>query len=295
MVLDLIVEKVASLDDHGFSFLCLQPMEGVSLTLRRAHRVEVGELSTLVVDASHVRIDATHPPAPLMTPIWEALNRPNLMVEPIVVRNRLIGVLGVGNRLPQFQWSHDWIDLIAVFVKQTTIALKNDLLLRKTRALSIRDELTGVYNEAYVRQRLAEELKRALRYQRPCALAMFAIRDLAAVRQDRGDAEAERVLKQVARLLQDSVTDIDRVGRFAGDELVVVLPERSKRQATALVEEIQRQIVLAVTAASHAAPRIEVVGSVAENPLDGVTAEALIQKATASLQDLTLHTSGSGA
>lgn len=285
MILDLIVEKLAMLDTHSFSFLCLQPIDDCPMTLRRAYGIDGGQLKSLAFDSARILIDAKNPPTPLMAVMWESLSRPNLLLQPVLVRGRLLGVLGVGNRHHEYSWSSEFIDLLAVFGKQTSIAIENELLLRKAKALSIHDELTGAYNEPYVRQRLAEELRRAAVYQRPCALAMFSVLGLAGYRQRHGEPEAERALKRVARLVQDSVTEIDRVGRFNGNELVVILPERNKRQALGIAEEIRQRAVPLFSGAEDPRDRLCLVSGIAENPLDGVTAEALIAAASAMMHN----------
>jgi diguanylate cyclase (GGDEF)-like protein len=142
--------------------------------------------------------------------------------------------------------------------------------------------LTGLYNETYIRQRLDEEIKRAIVYQRPCALALFIVEGLNQMKNRRGPQEAEQALKKVARVIQESVTEIDRVGRLNGDRFAVVLPERNKRQAMELFEEIRRRVEFVFAQLSDPADRLSVYGSVAENPLDGVTAEDLLSKSAAS-------------
>jgi diguanylate cyclase (GGDEF)-like protein len=175
------------------------------------------------------------------------------------------------------------IDLTSVFVKQGAIALENELLLRKNKALSTRDEVTGLYNETYIRQRLDEEIRRAIAYQRPCALLAFTIDGFDAYRQRQEPAESDRALKKVGRVIQDAVTEIDRVGRFASNEFVVVLPERNKRQAIDVAEEIRRRVEFAFSSSVDNEERLTVSGSVAENPLDGVTAEDLLMKSRAAI------------
>ena len=282
-VLDLIVTRLGTVEDHGFSFLCLQPHDGIQAALRRAHQIDVKRITQSVAVTSSVIIDAEHPPTDTDRALWEALGRPNLVIQPVLVRQRILGLLAVGNHEPHYTFSPEMIDLTSVFVKQGAIALENELLLRKNKALSTRDEVTGLYNETYIRQRLDEEIRRAIAYQRPCALLAFTIDGFDAYRQRQEPAESDRALKKVGRVIQDAVTEIDRVGRFASNEFVVVLPERNKRQAIDVAEEIRRRVEFAFSSSVDNEERLTVSGSVAENPLDGVTAEDLLMKSRAAI------------
>jgi diguanylate cyclase (GGDEF)-like protein len=206
------------------------------------------------------------------------------------MRAHRIGALGMGNRRASYTWMTEWVDLVKVFAKQTSIAIENEVLLRKAKTLAIRDELTGVYNERYIKRRLEEEIKRAIMYQRPCGLLMFRPTGLVAYRQQFGEPEAERFLKKVARFIQESVTEIDRVGRFAGNEIVVVLPERNKRQAMEISEELGRRMVTTFEEFMNGTTPLKLEVGIAENPLDGITGDDLVEKASVSL-----HPVGVGA
>ena len=284
VVLDLVVEKLALLENRGFSFLCLQPLEDLPVTLRRGNGIDVDTLRSTIFDSVSTFIDAAHPASDTMRPTWEQLGRPNLLVQAVSVRQHVIGVLGVGNFDPDSQWSPEMVDLIAIFAKHASLAIENELLLRKTKALSIHDELTGAYSEPYMRERLVEEIKRAVLYQRPCAFAMFRIHDLGEFRQRHGDSEAERALKHITRAIRESVSEVDRVGRFTGNAIAIVLPECNKRQATDAVNRICAQVKTIFVDSQDARDRLTLIGSIAENPVDGSTAEDLILKASAGIQ-----------
>jgi len=285
-VLDLIVERLGSSEGpHAFSALCLQPHEVLRVTLRRAHQLDTKRLAQVVFDASSVRIDADHPPTEASKVLWEALGRPNLVMQPVMLRSHVIGVLAIGNHRPSHVFTPELIELVSVFAKQTSIALENELLLSKNRALAIKDELTGQYNETYMRGRLEEEIKRAIACQRPCAIALFTIDGFEGFQRQHEAFEVEQALKNVAKVIQETITDIDRVGRFNTQEFVVVLPERNKRQAIDVADEIRRRIAFAFASSEDPAEQLTVSGSVAENPIDGMTAEELLSKARAAIHE----------
>jgi diguanylate cyclase (GGDEF)-like protein len=98
-------------------------------------------------------------------------------------------------------------------------------------------------------------------------------------RQEFGTLQAEAILKRVSIIIRDSVTEIDRVGRTGGNEFAIVLPEKNKRKAQDLAEDIRKKIEFTFMEERDASKRLTISGGVSENPLDGITAEELVNKA----------------
>src|SRR3989338_8062441 len=113
-----------------------------------------------------------------------------------------------------------------------TIAIENDLLMKKTEELTITDDLTDLYNKAYIMSRLEEEIKRAIFYQRPCSFIIFNIDNFKAFREANGELVGEEVIKKVAKFIKDNADPIGKVARIGGDEFAMLLPEKNKRGAT---------------------------------------------------------------
>jgi len=191
---------------------------------------------------------------------------------------RVMAILGIGNTRESFTYSKEDLELLDIFAKQISIALENNLLMHRVETLEIKDTLTGLYNEGFIRNRLQEEIKRAIAYQRPCSLVMFNIDNFQKYLQEFGTLQAEAILKRVSTIVRDSVSEIDRVGRTGGNEFAVVLPEKNKRKAQDLAEDIRKKIAYTFMEEHDPTRRLTISGGVSENPLDGITAEELIIK-----------------
>ena len=139
--------------------------------------------------------------------------------------------------------------------------------------------MTGLYNQVFITSRLEEEIKRAKIYQRPCAFIIFDIDNFKTYREKFGLINAESAIKKIAVLIRDMVTEIDRVGRTNADEFSIILPENNKRQAQEIAEEIRKKIEAIYNQEVDLAQRITLSAGVSENPLDGVDAAQLIEKA----------------
>lgn len=200
----------------------------------------------------------------------------NSLAIPIHIRGKVIAILGVGNTKEAFQYKKEDTELVDVFAKQVAIAVENDMLMHKVDKLEIKDSLTGSYNEAFIRNRLQEEIKRAITYQRPCAFILLDIDNFKRFIEHSGSLQSETALKKIAVLIKDSVAEIDRVGRTGDDEFAVILPERNKRQGQEIAEDIRKKIEFAFSEEKDINRRITVSGGVSENPLDGISAQELM-------------------
>lgn len=203
---------------------------------------------------------------------------------PIHLKDRLIGILGIGNKSETILYRKGDRELLELFTKQIAIAVENDILTQRIRELEIKDALTGLYNEVFIRNCLEEEIKRAIIHRRPCAFMLLNIDNFQQFHEKFGLLQAEGALKKIASLIiQDSFTEVDRVARVGDNEFAVVLPERNKRQAKEIAEGARKKIEFAFSKEGDVFRRLTVSGGVSENPLDGVNAKELITKAKEAL------------
>jgi diguanylate cyclase (GGDEF)-like protein len=216
--------------------------------------------------------------------IREKLKLHNSLLLPIYLRGRVIALLGIGNTREDFLYSKEDVELLDIFAKQVAIATENDILAHSVKKLEVKDSLTGLYNDSFMRNRLQEEIKRAVVYQRPCAFILFDIDNFKQYVQAYGSLKTEGVIKRIASLARDSVTEIDRVGRVGDDEFAVILPEKNKRQAQEIAEEIRKKIQFAYSEEDDNSKKITISAGVSENPLDGISSEELVSKAKELLE-----------
>ncbi len=212
-----------------------------------------------------------------------ALGLKNLLCVPIFWHHKPMGVLAIGNIHIGFAYDKDDYELLDIFAKQLSIAVENDFLSRRIDELEIKDTLTGLYNRQFIRNRLDEEIKRAIMQQRPCSIILASINKFAQFQDAHGLIISEAALKKVASCFKSSVTEIDRVGRYDDAMFAVILPERNKRQAQKIAEELQNKVEYLFKDEIEGAKKLALGVGVAENPLDGVNAVELISCAEGAL------------
>lgn len=291
-ILKLITEKSRLLANSDVVYLFFREEGQDSFSIKLAEginanyllKINIGpkdDLFSKVINANRPLIlDKQNIAADNLTAIfYEKFRLKNTLALPVFLRGRVMAILGLGNTREPFMYKKKDVELLDIFAKQIAIAVENDILMHRVEKLEIKDALTGLYNEAFIANRLQEEIKRAIAYQRPCSFIFFDLDDFQKFSQSFGSLHAEAALKKIAALIRDSVGEIDRVGRTGDDQFAVVLPERNKRQAQEIAEDIRKKIVFAYSEESDTNKRITISAGVSENPLDGITSQELIDKA----------------
>jgi diguanylate cyclase (GGDEF)-like protein len=291
-VLELSVQKVAMILDGGFCVFYMIPKEESSEFLPKAYSniqeenlldivVKNGEgfLGRIVEDKKLFIIDNTVKVTREAEEFRSSSNIKNMLAIPIYSGRKNFGLLVVGNKQDGYRYRIDDLDLIKIFAKQITIAIENDIWLKKSAELSIKDDLTDLYSKGYVLSRLDEEIRRAIFYQRPCSFILFSIDNFENLRETKGELIAEDVIKKVAKLIKDNITPVGKAARISGKEFGMLLPEKNKREAAYIAEAVRKQIE-AANFSREGNLKVTVSGGVSENPIDGSTQEELFKKAT---------------
>lgn len=297
-ILKLIIDKVAQMEEDSTAFLMLLEGENtlamnVNYNLKKESlkalrlKVDDGALGKTVLEKKVTFYDRRSKPTRECQELLGNLELKNCALVPVIAHGDAIGVLYFGNGNSDYEFKDDDIEVLKLLSKQIAIAVENELLTTKAKELSIKDELTGLYNEKYITGRLGEEIKRAILYQRPCSFTILNIDDLALYRDAKGELASEETIKKIGKIIEANVTEVERVGRLSGDEFAVVMPEKNKKQANALAEALRQRVEAFGISGGDKYPRnfVTVSGGVSENPLDGATAEDLIRKARALLNE----------
>lgn len=104
------------------------------------------------------------------------------------------------------------------------------------------DELTGVGNRRKLNQFFDEELKKAHRYLRPLSLVLIDIDHFKQINDKHGHACGDLVLKEFSKLLVNNIRASDIVGRWGGEEFLIICPETQLHGALQLAEHLRLAI-----------------------------------------------------
>lgn len=127
----------------------------------------------------------------------------------------------------------------------STLAICKDITEQKRlenelKEMSIKDSLTGLYNQRYFYDRLESEIERARRQRHPLSLLLFDIDQFKTYNDCHGHLEGDKVLRSVGQVVVECTREHVDIGfRYGGDEFTVILPEAQEAQALIIAERIR--------------------------------------------------------
>lgn len=129
-------------------------------------------------------------------------------------------------------------------LSQKAVELEEEV--RKIRAeleeVTIRDELTGLFNYRYLMAILGQEISRSLRYCRPLSLAMLDLDHFKRINDTLGHSAGNETLAKVASVLVKGTRKTDTVCRYGGEEFTILFPETNKENAQLVLSRVLERI-----------------------------------------------------
>lgn len=165
----------------------------------------------------------------------------NTITIPLQTNKSVLGVLELAadDDCPGMDYN---AELFTSFGFQVGIALENALLHKKVEDASQLDGLTGIHNRRYVESLLDDCLKRGKRYGEKFATLMIDIDRFKPINDFHGHEIGDQVLKQVVDVFRQEVRETDHLGRWGGEEFLIVLSQVGWQEALTIAERIRLRV-----------------------------------------------------
>jgi diguanylate cyclase (GGDEF)-like protein len=130
---------------------------------------------------------------------------------------------------------HNMTDVVISQMKLSEISDINKTLEQITN----HDNLTSLYNKMYIESQIQQEFNKAKRYGNIFSVLFFDIDDFKGVNDQYGHLAGDEVLKKIAETMKNHLRQSDIIGRYGGEEFLILLPETNLESASMLAQRLR--------------------------------------------------------
>ena len=180
----------------------------------------------------------------------EALKFNSIIVIPVIKKESVIGTFLLRTATPLTDGVTERIYKLCQLVANLSAnALETAILFESIKTeqeyfeeMSIRDELTKLYNHRHFYNRLEKEFSRADRYQTPLSLVFFDIDDFKRINDNYGHTHGDDVLREIGKLVLKVARESDVPARYGGEEFAIILPSTTSEGALEMAQRLNSMI-----------------------------------------------------
>jgi diguanylate cyclase (GGDEF)-like protein len=157
---------------------------------------------------------------------------------PLAFEENLLGILWIWG--PGITRSD--LPIMSIFAKQVGISLERARLFQEVQNLALTDPLTNLQNRRSVFELGRIEFSRAQRMERPFSCIMLDLDHFKTINDRYGHPAGDQVLQEFASHCLAIVRDVDLVGRYGGEEFIILLPETERETAVQVAERLRQSV-----------------------------------------------------
>ena len=213
----------------------------------------------------------------LLKPQADLRDYSEYLILPLKVNSASLGYLVVkGLKEPEKDKFH-------ILTQQFILGLKRAMLYKKIQELAIRDNLTQVFTRRYCLEVLNEEMKRSQKFKYDFSILMADIDHFKEYNDRYGHLVGDVILREISRVTKESMRQIDSIGRYGGEEFLIILAETDKEQAKFAAERIRQAVETKHIKAYDEELKLTISIGIATFPEDAKDTDELIEKADSAL------------
>ncbi|WP_141228379.1 sensor domain-containing diguanylate cyclase [Anaeromicrobium sediminis] len=171
------------------------------------------------------------------------LNIKSTICTPIIVDGELYGFFNVDSKKSHGIFTEEDQVIMEYLSGQLSIAIRNQSLFEKTLFLSQYDGLTKVYHRHYFEEIYSNTYKRALRYGEKFSLGIVDLNDLKIINDIYGHIAGDQAISLFSKVLKENFRESDIIGRYGGDEFIIVALNSQIDQIKDKFHTIQKTLI----------------------------------------------------
>lgn len=142
---------------------------------------------------------------------------------PLIAQDKIIGLLAIDSSEPNSFTDED-VDLALIFADQVAVALENARIFEEKQEQAIIDPLTKIYNRRGLLELGKKEFEKAVSLKKKFSAIMADVDKFKSINDSYSHDVGDKVLQEFASRCKSCIRDIDLVGRYGGEEIVLLLP-----------------------------------------------------------------------
>ncbi|MFC1550233.1 diguanylate cyclase [Candidatus Neomarinimicrobiota bacterium] len=202
----------------------------------------------------------------------------SMLMIPITISEKYKGAIGIERAVDQ-QFSPSDLWVMNKIADILGIMLKWHFDFETIKINAIHDDLTGLLNYRAFMKRCEEEISRATRFNQKLVLVVIDIDAFKQVNDNFGHEFGNMVLKDISSIFKNSVRNIDVVGRYGGEEFIIILVDTDKDKSQIITQRIVDNIANYPIFKDGQKVKISISAGIAEFPSDSEKVKSILEKA----------------
>lgn len=198
---------------------------------------------------------------------------------PLFKDDMILGALSVYSTELE-QYTEDHMRLLETVTRLASDALSNSMQHAEAESNALTDQLTGLPNARYMAMRFDEEAARARRNVRSFQVVMLDLDNFKIVNDTFGHKVGDKMLHDIARIIQGQLREYDFLARYAGDEFVAIVQELGEDQVADMTQRIETAVSeFSLHVRGRAKARVGISVGTSTYGVDGETLDQLLMAA----------------
>ena len=258
-------------------------VKGIKITLAE----DMGILALTILEGMPFEVTTEEAKTKVSHVVKSALNTDYFVTVPLKAKDKTLGAILVDNIFTKKPITKSDLRLLTMFANHAGLAIENSRLYEETEYLSKTDWLTKLWNSGELNKKLEKELEESRVADKNVSVLMIDIDNFKPYNDSLGHRQGDEAIKKIAAILSHKSRGGDFVARYGGEEFTIVMPNTTKKIASAIAERLKKDVEEFFSGKNlpKDIPHLTVSIGISTFPYDATDKDNLIHKADIALYE----------